>query len=132
MGVLRTRDAAPDCSAVEALSPTPVVDLLWVVDTVTQPPTVGVRAARCLVRRHAHASATALQQWVVEPARAGLGWTVLVEIDAVASQDEALAVQLATRAITGGPDPAGARRRLASAQTAAILELLEEGGPEPR
>lgn len=132
VGALRTRDSAPSCAAVEALAAAPVPDLLWVVQTVTQPPTVGVRAATCLLRGHALDAVPALERWVVDPGLAGLGWTVLAEIDAVAAQDEALAVRLATRAITGGPDPAGARRRLAAAKTPAVLALLEEGGPEPR
>ncbi len=132
MGALRTRDEAPSCAAVEALAAAPVQDLLWVVDTVTQPPTVGIRAATCLLRGHALDVQRALERWVVDPGLVGLGWTVLAEIDAIAAQDEALAVRLATRAIVGGPDPVGARRRLAPAKSAAVLALLEEGGPEPR
>lgn len=132
VAALRTRDAAPACAALEALTPAPTADLLWVVDTVTMPPAVGVRAATCVLRGHAGAASDALRRWVTHPDLVGLGWTLLAEIDAVAAQDEALAVELATLALTGSPDPAGARRRLQSAQTPAIVALLADGGPVPR
>ena len=39
------REQSSPCGTLDALTPEPVADLTWVVETVTAPPWVGMRAA---------------------------------------------------------------------------------------
>lgn len=125
---LSPHDGAPPCADLGALSPDPATDLIWIASNVTTPPWVGMRAAECLVEGHANAARSTLLSWVTRPELKGFGMLVLGKLDSV---DTSLALELATAALSGGPDPAGARRRLLkSAQPE--LRALAESAPEPR
>ena len=106
---LSVREPAPSCGDLAALTPTPPADLLWVVEHVRSPPWAGMKAAECLVLAHPDAARTALDAWVTDPRLKGLGWVVLKHLDAM---PRPLALELARRAITDGPDPDGEKRRI--------------------
>lgn len=111
---------APTCAAVEALTEEPVAALLWAVDHVQQPGWVGMRAAQCLVDGHADQVREQLQAWVVDPQLRGLGRLVVAKLDAL---PEPLALDLAQRALTEGPEPDRTLRTLARARTPALRAL---------
>ena len=69
---LSVRDPVPTCETIEAMSATPVADLLFVVDHASQPPWVGMRAAQCLVKRHSPEIQPQLEDWVSQEATRGL------------------------------------------------------------
>jgi hypothetical protein len=120
---LSARDDGPGCADVEALSPTPVEDLVWLTEHATSPPWVGTRAATCLIADHAEEVADVLRLWVTDPDLAGFGAVVLNNLGLI---DSALAIELATLALTDGPDPEGARERIAQHDDPALQALLEE------
>lgn len=107
---LSVRDPAPSCAEVEALADDPVQDLLFVVDHAQQPPWAGLRAAACLIDGHAAEIEPRLEQWVTDPSTRGLGIVVLGKLDVL---PEPVAVKVARLALSG-PDPEGARRRIAA------------------
>ena len=125
---LSPHDGAPPCANLGALSPDPANDLLWVASNVTSPPWVGMRAAECLVEGHATAARSTLLTWVTQPQLKGFGMLVLGKLESV---DTPLAIELAKAALSGGPDPAGARRRLLKSSKPE-LRALAESAPEPR
>ncbi len=120
---LSARDDGPSCAEVEALSETPVEDLVWLTEHATSPPWVGTRAATCLVAGHADEVADLLRTWVTDPATAGFGAVVLNNLGLI---DIDLAVELATLALTEGPDPDGARERIGQHGDPALQALLED------
>ncbi|MEN0067868.1 MAG: hypothetical protein AAGA48_37410 [Myxococcota bacterium] len=108
--LLSARHAVP-CETVTATSPDPVEDLLVVVEQVSMPPWAPMRAADCLIRQHAADVRVVdeLQEWVVDPARKGLGRLVMTRIDAL---DAPMAVDLARRAWAANLDARFVERRL--------------------
>jgi len=119
---LSARDGAAPCEEVEALSTTPVEDLVWLTEHTTSPPWVGTRAATCLLTGHADEVAELLAQWVTDPATLGFGLLVLGNLDLLAPE---LAVELATLALEQGPDPEAARTRIATSTHPEVLDLLD-------
>ena len=117
---LSKRDSAPPCGEVESLSLDPLTDLVWLVDHITQPPWVGMRAARCILENHSVDAAPVLQRWVVSPELKGLGYLILDSLDAL-SQDQAS--DLAKLALEEGPDPEAARVRIARSDNPLISDL---------
>lgn len=100
---------AIECEVAEALSTEPVAALEWVVDHVEAPPWAGIRAARCLARRHPEAVQASLRAWLTDPARKGLGRVVVAELD---HMPLALAESLATTAMEQGTEPTRTARTL--------------------
>ena len=49
---LVVRDKAPPCTELSAMSDALVTDLQWLMDHVTAPPWVGIRAAQCILQLH--------------------------------------------------------------------------------
>ena len=108
---LSSRDPV-SCAEVEGLTSTPTETLSHVVETVTRPSWVPMRAADCLVRNHAAEVQPALERWVVAPELAGLGRLVLGAID---TMPEAVAVPVVKRALVGSnPVLAAERARLSA------------------
>lgn len=120
---LSVRDDGPTCTEVEAMSEDPVGDLVWLTEHATSPPWVGTRAATCLIAGHGEAIADLLRTWVTDPATLGYGWTVLGNLGLLPT---ALAVELAQLALTDGPDPDGARERIARHDDPALQALLQD------
>ena len=120
---LSARDTGPECAELETLSETPVEDLVWLTEHASSPPWVGTRAATCLLLGHGDAVADQLRDWVTDPTQAGFGAIVLNNLGVI---DCALAVELATLALTEGPDPEGARTRIAQHEVPELQALLQE------
>jgi hypothetical protein len=117
---LSVRHGPPSCAEVESLSPTPVETLMRMVDEVTHPPWVPMRAAECLARRHHAQVGPALQRWVTAQELKGLGLLVVGLLDHL---PEPLAVDLATLALSEGPAPDAVRARLLRAERPALRRL---------
>src|SRR5262245_44072640 len=76
---LSSRDAV-SCADVEAMTASPVPVLVELVE-VEMPPTVGMRAAGCLVDRHAAEVADRLETWLTTDGNKGLALLVAQKID---------------------------------------------------
>lgn len=109
------------CARIEALTPAPVDTLLSVVDTVKMPPWAPMRAADCLLERHAIDVEERLDRWVTDPALTGLGRLVLARIDRLPLE---VAVPIARRALAEGSDPALARERVLAAARPEVKALV--------
>lgn len=126
---LASRDAPPTCTDLEALSSSPAHDLQWIAEHVTMPPTAGVRAAQCLVIGHADDANDTLRAWVTEPMLKGFGWVVLRNLDDV---ELSLAIDLATLALTAGPDPKAAAKRIRTSERPELKALADDPDLKPR
>ncbi len=118
---LSARDAGPTCAEVEAMSPEPVADLVWLVEHVRQPPWVGIRAAACLMTEHGQDESERLHQWAVDPDRKGLAILLLVKLDELPAP---LAHSLG-QAVLAGPHKELARPRLVQSQHKDVRALVE-------
>lgn len=121
---LSMRDGSPPCEEVEALASDPVATLISFAEHATMPPWVGVRAARCLVTRHAEAAKTTLSAWVVDPEKRGFAFLIADELDQAA---EPVALELA-RAGLAGPHAADLRKRLAKSAWPSVAALAVAPG----
>jgi hypothetical protein len=92
------RDASPPCAQIEADLPDPAASLEAIVDHVAMPPWAPMRAAACLVERHADARRVTLESWVGDPARKGLARLVFNRLHLL---DTTTAELLAERALLG-------------------------------
>lgn len=95
---LSIKDPPPTCERIEALSPEPVALLLRVVDEIERPPWVAMRAADCLVTRHAPAIEAEMKTWMGDSRKKGLGFLALGHLD---TMEPALATRIATAAMAG-------------------------------
>jgi hypothetical protein len=95
---LSSKDRGPTCLEVEALAEAPVEALLHIVEHVPLPPQAPMRAATCLVDRHADAVQDELLTWVKQEETKGLGKLVLQRLDTL---PEPIAVDVARVAVTG-------------------------------
>lgn len=118
---LKVRDAAPPCDALISLSKDVATDLVWIIDHATQPPWVGIRAARCVLSDHLEAKADEVDAWVVDPSKKGLALLTLSMLDEV---PEPQAVRFATLALQG-PLADDARTRLIDSAHPAIATLAK-------
>lgn len=119
---LSARDGSPSCAELAELSTDPLSDHLYIVNNVSSPPWVGMRAAECVITQHPEAGAETMRAWVTTPELKGLGWLVLRNLDDMPRE---LALGLAQTAIADGPDPAGARKRVKRAKTEEIRAVAE-------
>jgi hypothetical protein len=78
---LSNKDGAPSCTEVEALAAAPTPALQRIVEGVSRPPTVAMRAADCLIIGHSAEITPVLEAWVVDPSRRGLALLVLDRLD---------------------------------------------------
>jgi hypothetical protein len=123
VAALSVREPKPTCETVSALTETPAIDLVWVVEHVNSPPWAGMIAAECVILSHAVQARPTLERWLTEPQLKGLGWSVLKHLDELPLE---AALALATLAIQSGPDPTGARKRVGRAKTPEIKALAAE------
>ncbi|MFT5685301.1 MAG: hypothetical protein ACI8RZ_006251 [Myxococcota bacterium] len=118
---LSIRDPAPSCESVEALTETPVETLLFVVDNAKQPPWAGMRAAECLISRHAVTAEASIKGWVTGPETKGLAILTFNQLDTMP-----LEVSLSVaRAAMAGPEAESARPRIARSTVPEIKALAE-------
>lgn len=105
------RDGAPPCSETDKLADAPAADYTWLVDHIAMPGWVPLRAADCLITGHDTDPEVQMSflRWVVDPGSKGVGFLLLDRIDELPVD---LAVKLATRAVTEGPDPKAAKDRV--------------------
>jgi hypothetical protein len=94
---LASRDDV-SCVDIEALAPEPVSALVEVVATVKMPPTVPMRAAGCLVERHAHEIPEVIEGWMKGADTKGLALLAAGRLDAL---DPELAARFARAAMAG-------------------------------
>ncbi len=118
---LSNRDEGPGCAAVEAMTETPAEDLAWLTENALSPPWVGTRAATCLLAGHGEQSIELFRVWVTDPSQAGFGALVLGNLGLLPPD---LALELATLALTEGPDPEAARERISRHEDPALQALL--------
>ncbi len=111
------------CAEVEALSPTPVVSLLQVVDEVRHPAWAPMRAAECLIAGHAQEIRPQLERWVVKPEYQGLARIVLSELDRLPL---GMAIPLARKALQEGPMPETARDYVLDSKVPAVKAVASE------
>lgn len=114
--ILSGRDPVA-CSTIDAS----VETLREVVQTVSMPPWVPMRAAHCMIEGHAQTIEDDLSSWVVDPETLGLGLLVLSELDLLPSE---LAVRVARLALTQGPSPERAAKRIVLAHQAEVRALV--------
>jgi hypothetical protein len=95
---LAIKDPAPACEQVEALATDPVPLLLRAVNEIPRPPWVAMRAASCLVTRHAPAIEAEMTSWMGDSEKKGLGFLALDHLDAM---EPALATRIASAAMAG-------------------------------
>ncbi len=96
--LLSARDAAPPCGVIEAASSHPVADLILVAETVPLPPYAPMRAAGCLVDRHAEAAADTIESWMTRPEVPALAELVAQAFDTMPS---GLALRFAAAGLAG-------------------------------
>lgn len=114
---LGVRHDPPGCADLARSLRDPAATLAAVVDGVTMPPWVPVRAARCAATLP-QADAD-LRRWVADPARPGLVEIVLDALDG-AAPDRVAAV---ARAALAGPHAARTRELLVHSSSAALRAL---------
>jgi len=113
---LSIKDPAPACEQIEALSPDPVPLLVRAVNEIQRPPSVPMRAADCLVTRHASSIEAEMTGWMGDSQKKGLGFLALDRLDAM---EPALATRIASAAMAG-PYRDEASVRIARAHTESI------------
>ncbi|MCB9758491.1 MAG: hypothetical protein H6739_01495 [Alphaproteobacteria bacterium] len=111
---------APACQDIAALSPSPVEDLGWVVDHVSQPPWAPMTAAQCLLQLYPEETRPVAERWVVDPERAGLARLVFGELERLPPE---VALPLA-RAALAGPHAPILERRLARSEDPTLRALV--------
>ncbi|MEQ1570177.1 MAG: hypothetical protein ABMA64_31375 [Myxococcota bacterium] len=118
------RDGEPVCAEVEALVAEPVPALLDLVRHVSMPPTVPMRAAGCLVERHAAEVPDELEAWVTTDATRGLALLVADRVDLLPTD---VAVRV-TAAAMAGPHAAELGPRLAASGRAEVRDAARPAG----
>jgi hypothetical protein len=118
---LSVRDPVPSCAQLEAMSPSPVEDLLFVVDHAAQPPWAAMRAAQCLVRLHPVEIQSQIEAWVSQESTRGLALMTLGLIDELPFE---VAHPVAIQAMQG-PLAEDARPRLLKAADLEIQKLAK-------
>lgn len=127
---LSSRDGAPPCEAVEALSSEPVTDLVWIVEHVGMPPAAPMIAATCLLDRHPAEAAAPFEGWLATDGHGGLAELVVQRLDALPLE---VAVRLASVGLRGPYDDVVRPAVAASArpELRAELVMFEEPPPPP-
>ncbi len=117
---LSVRHTPPSCEAVEALATDPVDTLQVMVERAIQPPWVGVRAADCLITRHADEIAPVLETWVSEPEYLGLALVTLGKLDGMSPE----VAEGVAKAALAGPLSEEAIPRIAAAESERLRALV--------
>lgn len=119
---LLVRHDAPSCDALDGMSADPVDTYRYLVDHASQPAWVAMRAARCLMVNHPDAAKADMQRWVTDPQAKGLAILTMTNLDALPLP---IATELATLALTDGPDPDAMRKRIQRAENPQIQAIAD-------
>ena len=117
---LAVRDPVPSCETIETMSPTPLADLLYVIDHATQPPWVAMRAAQCILRRHGEDAQPQIARWVRSEETRGLALMTFSLLDQMPLE---LATPIAEAALQG-PLAEDAQERLGRADSPELRALV--------
>jgi hypothetical protein len=123
---LSARDGSPSCASLEALVPDPVASFEHLIDHVQMPPWIGMRAAECLMIGHPVEAKPLMLGWVVNPEMKGLSIEALSLLDQLPVE---VAVEVARKAISAGPNPEDARARVARAKNPQIAACAAPVAP---
>ncbi len=116
---LSVRHDPPGCAALTAELQAPREALVQVVETVTMPAWVPMRAAGCLVELYPEQESERLVAWVTDPEWAGAGRLVLLQLD---TMPESVALKVGEASL-GGPLAELAAERLDASERPALRAL---------
>ena len=118
---LSLRDGAPDCAELKNGNGQLQADLMVMVNTVKQPPWVGMRAANCLMTRFPLESKDTFKMWMSGEQTMGLAYLLGAQLSQLPDE---VAVEVG-RAGLSGPYSEGVKTRLESQEGPVIQELLK-------
>ena len=118
---LKARENPPTCDALAKLSPQVADDLIWIMDHAYQPAWVGIRAAHCVLAKHADEKAPEIDTWVTDPERRGLAILTIGFLD---KMSDAHIERIAAKALSG-PHAADARKHLSESGDPKLMKLVE-------
>ncbi len=122
---LSIRDPAPTCEEVEALSADPVATLRVVVERAELPPWAPLRAAHCMVTRHASAAEADIVAWMGDPQTRGLALLTLGALDTLPEET----ARTVAAAALAGPHAADAREKIQDAGLSPATEAAPAATP---
>ncbi|MGC6508993.1 MAG: hypothetical protein ACON4U_11280 [Myxococcota bacterium] len=118
---LSYRDGAPDCKDLSNDNGQLKDDLLVMVNSVMQPPWVGMRAANCLITRFPLESVDTFKSWMQSEQTMGLAYLLGAQISQLPYQ---IAIEVG-RVGLSGPHAEGVRSRLESQEGRVVEDLLK-------
>ena len=118
---LSYRDGAPDCKDLSNDNGQLKDDLLVMVNSVMQPPWVGMRAANCLITRFPLESVDTFKSWMQSEQTMGLAYLLGAQISQLPYQ---IAIEVG-RVGLSGPHAEGVRSRLESQEGRVVADLLK-------
>ena len=118
---LSYRDGAPDCKDLSNDNGQLKDDLLVMVNSVIQPPWVGMRAANCLITRFPLESVDTFKSWMQSEQTMGLAYLLGAQISKLPYQ---IAIEVG-RVGLSGPHAEGVRSRLESQEGRVVEDLLK-------
>ena len=119
---LKVKKPEPICKDVETGVADPGDALRGVVNNITTPPWVPMRAATCLLNSHARAVEADALKWVADPEMSGLTTVVLGRLDTVPLD---MAKTIATAALAG-PHKELAKTRISRLRTKELKDMVTE------
>ena len=118
---LSYRDGAPDCKELSNDNGQLKDDLLVMVNSVMQPPWVGMRAANCLITRFPLESIDTFKSWMQSEQTMGLAFLLGTQLSQLPYQ---IAIEVG-RVGLSGPHAEGVRSRLESQEGRVVEDLLK-------
>jgi len=116
---LKVKKPEPVCSDVETGVADPVDALKGVVNHISNPPWVPMRAATCLLNAHAKAVEADTLQWVADPEKASLTTVVLGRLDTLPIE---MSKKIAAAALAG-PHKELAKTRISRLRTKELKDM---------
>ena len=118
---LKARENPPTCETLAKLSPQVADDLIWLMDHAYQPAWVGIRAAYCVLTKHADEKAPEIDTWVTDPERRGLA---ILTIGFLNKMSDEQMERIAAKALSG-PHAADAHKHLSESGDPKLMKLVE-------
>ncbi|NCG19916.1 MAG: hypothetical protein GWP91_12980 [Rhodobacterales bacterium] len=125
---LSARHNVPSCEQLEEGIDHPATAWLNLSEHAATPPWVPLRAATCLIKRHAENPAVknAFLRWVSEERWMGLGKQLLNQLDQL---PESHAIEVATQALANGPASLDAKGRVLNDSRPGVRALATRPPP---